>query len=517
MRTIIFAVIFLLPLASLTLAVPTNARAMPATATAPGPAKRPALVVAIVIDQFRADYLTRFERKFLPATSKQGLPGGFELLMSRGAYFPFAEYDILQSMTCPGHATILTGSYPYLAGIPLNDWNQGDERVYCAEDPDAALVGAAQKSPHAGTSPRNLLSTTFGDELKSSGQPSRVVSLALKDRAAIMLGGHRADLALWLDSDARRWVSSRYYLPDGKLPAWVDELNKTPGPSYDAAATPVGIDVTEAAAERAIAAYDLGRGAGTDLLAISFSSHDYAGHAHGPNADEMEEMTIAEDRALARLFGFIARRVPFERTLLVLTGDHGIPLTPEYAREHKLDGGRIDENAFTSELETKLVARFGKPSTGKWLPFAHDLNWFVSRRAVADAKLELKTVLDAVRDAVAAIPGIAYAFTLFDYEARRLPPGMHERQILHTYFPGRSGDVIAIPRPYWIPGKDTAAHLTGYSFDRTVPLAIAGFGVKPGRYATSARVIDIAPTLSWLSGVIPPTLSEGRVLNEIIR
>lgn len=154
----------------------------PAFAAPPtGIPARPKLVVALVIDQFRADYLLRFSDRFLPAKGKGDEVGGFRYLMTQGAYFPMAEYSLLQSMTCPGHATILTGSLPYQNGIPANAWNNSENGsyVYCAEDSKHQTVGAA-KFDHAGTSPRNLIGTTVGDELKNAGFPSRVVTIALK-------------------------------------------------------------------------------------------------------------------------------------------------------------------------------------------------------------------------------------------------------------------------------------------------------------------------------------------------
>ncbi|MGZ3687882.1 MAG: alkaline phosphatase family protein, partial [Bdellovibrionota bacterium] len=327
---------------------------------------RPKLIFMIVIDQFRADYLTRFEKRFLPPRSQGGDVGGFRYLMTQGAYYPFAQYDLLQSMTCPGHATVLTGAYPYQAGIPANDWFDPEtlQRVYCAEDPTQATVGAETTDPHLGTSPKNLIADTVGDELKNAGIPSRVVTVALKDRAAIMMGGHRADLALWMDPGSHHWVSSKFYLPDGKLPGWVVHLNETldqhkgeaitwdyPGPgsglstekyfphkadfgTRESMAMPLGVDLTETAAERAFEAFKLGQGAGTDLFAVSFSSHDYVGHQFGPNSREMEEMTVAEDFAISQLLNMVREKVPggLKNTVVILTGDHGIPPIPETAQ-----------------------------------------------------------------------------------------------------------------------------------------------------------------------------------------
>jgi len=555
MRHLVFALLLLL-------AVPTVQ-----TASAAPPA-RPKLILAISIDQFRADYLTRFRKRFLPARTASGELGGFEYLMSQWAYFPYGTYDILHSMTGPGHATILSGSYPYQAGISLNTWfdTQRMDYVYCVEDRDTATVGATPKDTHVGTSPRNFAGSTVGDELKNAGYPSRVVAVALKDRAAILMGGYRADLALWWDGESKHWVSSKHYLPDGKLPPWVEKLNlevKTregetikwetsgAGTGYSAPdavpvpdekvaskfggkafphsadfgsrggmALPIGLELTVTAAERAIDAYKLGQGRSTDLLAVSFSSHDYMGHAFGPNSREMEEMTVADDKMISRLLNYVREKVPggLKETLIVLTADHGVAPNSDWLKANKVDAGRIAEVKLGEAISARIIEKYGKPSDGgSWVPFAHDFNFFFNQKAIAKKGLDLKALEAIAKDVLLKTPGVAHVFTASDYAARKLPPGMHERQILHTYYPGRSGDVVIIPKPFYtLAEDDTATHLTGYNYDRTVPIIFAGFKIKPGTYATPAAVIDIAPTLTFLTGTLPPALSEGRVLHEIL-
>jgi predicted AlkP superfamily pyrophosphatase or phosphodiesterase len=542
----------------------SSARAIPVRA-APPIITRPKLVVLLVIDQFRADYLLRHESRFKPAQGPGGEVGGFEYLMRQGAYYPMAEYGILQSMTCPGHATVLTGAYPYQAGIPLNYWfdEKQDRNVYCAEDTRYKIVGAPDE-PRAGKAPTLLAATTVGDELKNAGLASRVVTVALKDRAAIMMGGHRADLALWMDGHERRWVSSDFYLPDHKLPDWVNELNreiqpkpgqtirweaKGPGtglsdPAYvpvddgrklgksfphaieasrkEALSLPYGLELTEQAAERAIDAYHLGQGKAPDLLAVSFSSHDYIGHAFGPNSREIEEMTVNEDRLIAKLLNHLRKRVPggLGQVVVALTGDHGTPPDPDWASKHRFDAGMIRPSKLDAKIDRALIERFGEPHVEgklKWIAPSIDLNFYVNRHAVADRKVELATVEAAIKEALLASPGIAHAVTAAEYELRRLPPGQHGEQLDHTYFRGRSGDVIGILKPYWMSDEyDEVAHMTGYNYDRRVPLAIAGPGIRPGLQPGRARVIDLAPTLSHLLAVLPPSLSEGRVLTEAL-
>ncbi len=526
---------------------------------------QPKLVLVVVFDQFRADYLTRFQKRFLPATSSTGV-GGFQYLLANGATFFHAQYELLQNMTCPGHATILTGSYPYQNGVPTNYWYDPvtNEKTYCAEDPASRTVGVEKEAPHLGTSPKNLRGTTVGDELKNAGYPSRVVTLALKDRAAIMLGGHAADLALWIDQQSMRWVSSRYYLPEGKLPSWVDALNQklaegkgktmhweAQGPgvglsladslgkptkmmgggfgsgfphdfpldSASALASPFGVDITEAAAEHAITAFHLGGGKGPDLLGVSFSSHDYVGHAFGPNSREMEEMTVHEDQSLAKLLNFVNRAVPggLKQVTIILTADHGMPPNPDYLRRKSFDAGHVDEGELTKNLETALKDKFGEPAGGRWLAGSLDFNIKFSTKAFEGSKTTKTAAEDFVRDyLLEKVPGVAFAFTATDYAARKLPPGLFEKQILKTYVPGRSGDVVGILKPFFAAAENPVDHMTGYSYDRTVPLIMAGAHIHPGLYATPANTVDVAPTLSFLLGLIPPSQAEGRILEEIL-
>jgi predicted AlkP superfamily pyrophosphatase or phosphodiesterase len=494
---------------------------------------RPKLIVMIVIDQFRADYLMRFENRFAP--------DGFRELMSEGAYYPYGEYGLLQSMTGPGHATVLTGAYPYQHGIPANAWfdQETQAAVYCVEDASSPLI---QSDKSAGRSPKNLMASTVGDELKNAGYGSRVYSVALKDRAAILMGGHRPDLAIWFDPVRAQWISSRYYLPSGVLPAWLAELNAVvvkphgnwrpegAGTGYStevapfthrveafterALHSPYGDELTEQAAEAVYDKMQLGRGkAPTDLLAVSFSSHDLVGHEFGPNSREMEEMTVSEDREIAKLLNHIRASMPggLDHVVIALTADHGIPAMPEYALEAHMPAGRLNDKDLERIVEEKLATRFGKAPRGKkWVDFSADLSLKLDRETIAEKKIKLEDALAVAQAALEKHTGVLYVAT-----QNGKPPGLFGMQYEHTYFPGRASDLIIIPQPNYMSAGDNVAHHTGYAYDRTVPIILMGPQFfKPGVYAQSARVIDIAPTLSFISGTIPPNMSEGRVLSE---
>ena len=475
--------------------------------------KRPRLVVFIVIDQFRADYLTRFQSQFRK--------DGFNALIKEGAYFPFGEYDILQSMTCPGHATVLTGAYPYQMGIPLNDWfdQSTNSMRYCAEDPDYKLIGSTRA--HAGTSPQALIGTTVGDELKNIDIPSRTISVSLKDRSAIMMGGHRADLAFWFDYRDWRFLSSTYYLKDGRLPNWLEALNKNVSNIKCDLVTPCSADITVLAFKAALAelmnSKDKNR---TDLLALSFSAHDFAGHRFGPNAPEMKAMTLAEDKAIADIRASIAKSVPggLSQTLFVLTGDHGVAPTPEYLSSTGIPTGRIDEKILRQQIEEKLSKKFGTPNDASWLGYIIDFNFFINEQTAKKMGADIEKIETEIKAMLVADPRFAHVITRTEVEARKLPPGQFERQILKTYFRGRSGHVIGLQKPFYLNGSDNPAnHLTGYTYDRMVPILFSGFGIKNGLFAEKAEVVDIAPTLSFLLGILPPALAEGKVLKQILK
>lgn len=480
------------------------------------PQSQPKLVVVLVVDQLRADQLTRHRSKFSDSNFSKN---GFNALLKNAAYFPFAEYDVLQAMTAPGHATVLTGAYPYQSGIPTNEWidPKTNKLHYCVEDSSMATVGA-ETSENAGTSPKNLIGSTVGDELKNSSAKSKVISIALKDRAAILMGGHRADLAMWFDKKSNKWVSSKYYLKDGKLPEWMESLN-----SAQEKCELWNICAVESTANAAIAALQknkLGKGEATDLLAISFSSHDYAGHKHGPYSEEIEKMLLAEDKALQALRSAIDKHVNggLKNVVFVLTGDHGVAPSTELLKAGNIPNGRIDEARLSSELENLLKKKFGGAKNSKWITGVRDLNFYLDQKLVSKSNFGRERIEKEIKMYLIEKPEFVHVFSRTDVEENKLPPGQFRRQIEKTYFRGRSGDVVAIPKPFYInTSKNAAVHMTGYTYDRTVPLIFSGFGIKPGIHASKAEVVDIAPTLSFLLGNVPPALSEGKVLEQALK
>ncbi len=515
---------------------------------------RPRLMVMIVLDQFRADYLTRYKDRFLPARASGGEVGGFRYLMENGAYYPLAHHEVLQAMTGPGHAILGTGAYGYRNGIPLNGWydSKTGEDVYCAAGDHPELQPDGGTGGH-GVSPKNLIGATLGDALKNAGLPSKVVAVALKDRASVFLAGRRADAAYWFDAGNFAWTTSTWYRKDAVLPAFLNAHNeairKKIGESYvwksegeaspitddgvgftheikigdkQSLVTPYGATLVSDLAAKALDAYEMGRGEWSDLLLVSFSGHDYAGHKFGPNSREMEELTLAEDKIVSELLNKIDKTIPggLAKALVVLTADHGISPAPEYLGKHKVDASLISSDELIKYVNEKIDAEYNEyiapPQNIKWLLGESSFNFYLDRKVIAEVGLQVDEVAEAAAKSLLARKDFLYAFTAADVRQRSLPPGKFEKQILNSYFPGRSGDVVAIPRPFYMSDYAKTTHMTGYNYDTTVPIIFCGPGVKKGVRAEPAQSVDIVSTMAFLAGVVPPSGAEGRVLHEML-
>ena len=349
--------------------------------------RKPALVLALIVDQMRADYLTRFEDLFSD--------GGFRLLMHRGAYFTNCNYIYVPTYTAPGHSTFLSGILPRRSGIVGNEWfdRKSRERVYCVEDSAVEAVGTTASSPAGKMSPVNFHGLTIGDELLAHSPSSKAIAIAIKDRASILPGGKQRSGTYWFDPVSGNWITSTYYR--AQLPEWVQEFNLREQPLsllgntwkkffasdtaynrsseddaagegtlfgesrpvfphviYDPAAspstaqylerhgrfapilpTPFGDSLTVEFAKAAIVGESLGQRGVTDLLSVSFSSLDYCGHTFGPNSQEVEDLVVRLDRQIAELLRFVNDRVGLENVIVVLTADHGVAPLPEQRKE----------------------------------------------------------------------------------------------------------------------------------------------------------------------------------------
>lgn len=541
--------------------------AMAATLPAQAPrigVKAPKLVVMISLDQFRADYLERFHPYFLPPRSGRGV-GGFRFLTETGAYFRDAHHNHVPTATGPGHATLLTGSEPTLDGIPGNDWfdRTKGKSVYCVEDPGVQIVGGTS----APMSPQNLKVTTLGDELKlATGGRSRVVSLALKDRAAILMAGHAADQVLWFDSGTGNWVTSTWYAPGKQLPAWAQAINtermvdkaygtswepllsadaytlarkapsEKPAPSGKVFSWPLGKGskpdkaywsalwtshwgnefVTQSAI-RALDSERLGQHDVPDLLIVGFSSNDYVGHRFGPNSPEVEDVTVRSDRLLSDLFNAIDKRVGLDNVTIVLSGDHGVlPVPEESTGVYHNPGGRIPI-AFSRAAREALNAAYGE---GDWVLGSglYEQNFYLNRELAASKKIPMADVERVAAEALAAQPGVYVTFTRTQIMNGQLPSWDWVKKAVNGYHPTLGGDVMVFEAPgVLFGGGGGTSHGSAWDYDSHVPIIFRGAGVAKGAFVRRVATADIAPTLSRILGIEYPTGNLGKPLSEAIK
>jgi predicted AlkP superfamily pyrophosphatase or phosphodiesterase len=501
---------------------------------ASAPPKKPRLVLAIVIDQFRYDYLLRFRDEYT---------SGLAHLLKDGAVFTDAHYLQAATVTAVGHSTFLSGATPSMSGIIGNDWydRESGKVITSVYDPATKTVGGIPGA--VGSSPRRMLVSTVGDELKMRNSDSKVFGVSIKDRSAILPVGHMADGAYWYDPDSAHWVTSTYYR--SVLPDWTKKLNdeKTyqryvgakwlPFDAKDESAkpfctmvagtedrycggleaTPWGNDMIEEFAERAIAAENLGRHAGSDILAISFSANDYVGHAVGPDDPAVRDISIRTDRLLGKLFDYVEQRVGAGNTLVVLTADHGVAPVPEVNQSRKMPGGRLSDGRLAMTITDALTKRFGP---GKWLLPGAAAMPYLNLELVHSRRLNLAEVERVAAEAARTQDHIARVYTAYDLQEGAVQRDDIGRAFSLGFFGPRSGDLFILPEPYYLFESTGTSHGTPYGYDAHVPVVFLGAGIKPGAYSQRIAVNDIAPTLAALLEVEQPSGSSGHILREIL-
>ena len=542
--------------------------------------KRPRLVLLIAVDQFRYDYLERFGDLFVA--------NGFKRLLRDGASWTQSNYDHMPTYTAPGHATMLTGAFPAQSGVIGNYWfdRASGRRVSSVSDETVKALGGPPNEPAA--SPRRLLASTVGDELRLlSNDRAKVIGISVKDRSAILPAGRHANAAYWLGDTFGGMVSSTYYFD--QLPAWVSAFNQTnpvdkyfgqkwerllPESEYTKRAgpesppwekvtasgdtnafphiitggaakpgtnfythldhSPFTNDILLEFAQQAIINEQLGADDDTDVLSVSFSASDYVGHRYGPYSHEVMDLTLRFDRTIAGLLDFVNERVGLSNTLLAFTSDHGVSPIPEQAEALGLGGARIKFNDIVETINKAISARYnpqGKSPdpTADYLLRNRDTatgrEWFLNGNlyfnyeALRRDNVSVEDLSQVVVEAALTIPGVARAFSRA--QLLRGPTTITdpiERRVVHGFHPARSGEVVLVAEPYkYLADFTTATHGSAYTYDTHVPTIIMGTGIIPGRYHEAASPADIAPTLSAVLRITPPTSSAGRVLIEAIK
>ena len=495
------------------------------------PKKDLRLVVLIAIDQFRYDYLTRFRDEY---------NSGLDLLLRNGANFVNANLEHYPTVTAIGHSTMLSGATPKVSGIIGNDWydRESGKTVTSVSDGSVRLIGASDSE---GASPRRLLVSTLGDEMKRGlADHPKVIGISLKDRAAILPSGHMADAAYWYDMKSGNFISSTYYFQ--KVPGWVEEFNqrklpakyagaewpfqksapgglfKMPaeaGPRLSAAvySTPFGSELLEQFAEETVRQEKLGARDATDLLTVSFSSNDAIGHSYGPDDPRVHDMCVRTDRILGKLFQYLEQSIGMRHVLVVLTADHGVMPVPETLEQEHMPGGRITGESLFGPMQDALAAHYGP---GLWLLQTAGTSPYLNWKLIQQKNLNLSEVEHVAAQSVATAPHVARVFTREQLLLGQVPDDKISQRVARSYNARRSGDLEILLEPYWIRGATGTTHGTPYSYDSHIPLVFMGPGIKAGRYVRPVALNDLAPSLATILNVETPSGSLGRPLFEMM-
>ncbi len=523
------------------------------------PPEKPKLVIGIVVDQMRYDYIYRYWDKLEK--------NGFKRFINEGAVCKNARQNYLYTQTGPGHATIYTGTTPSIHGIVTNEWYVPlkKQKVYCVDDSKVKTVGS--NSEKGKMSPVNLLTTTIGDELRLSNQnKSKVIAISLKDRAAILPGGHNPNAAYWYDEATGNWITSSYYLDT--LPKWVVDFNNKkladlyldrlwipllPIPDYTESlpdtnkyeqgfgnnqkcfpydlafiskdakknrdyrilkTTPFGNTLTHDFAIAAMLGENLGKGNYTDFLAVSFSSTDYIGHNFGPLAVETEDTYLRLDKEIAHFIDFIENEIGKENVLVFLTADHGSSQHPQYLTDNHLPGGIFKQYYALSLLKSYLNAIYGE---GDWVLTYLDEQIFLNHTLIEDSKLSLKDVQDKVASFMLQFNGVENAVTATTLQTNNFTKGMF-MFMQNSYNQKRSGDVLLNLEPGWIQDMDYFIdHNTAYSYDTHVPLMWYGWKINHTTILREVHPIDIVPTISAMLNIEYPSGCTGEPIDELFK
>jgi predicted AlkP superfamily pyrophosphatase or phosphodiesterase len=516
------------------------------------PAK-PKLVVGIVVDQMRWDFLYRYQDRYTSNGFKRLLRDGFSC---ENTFIPFTP-----TYTAPGHSGVYTGSVPGLHGIVGNNWysRQLGRNVYCTEDSTVQTVGSS--STAGKQSPRNMWASTITDELRLSNNfRGKTIGIALKDRGAILPAGHTANAAYWFDNANGSFISSTYYMKE--LPQWVQQFNARKLPdqylkqnwetlfpietyvqstadskpyegklqgednTFDHTTealtnnkyevfrhTPYGNTYTFEMAKAAIEGEQMGGGKFTDFLAVSFSSPDYIGHTFGPNSIEIEDTYLRLDRELASFLQYLDSKMGKGNYLVFLTADHGVAHVPGFAREHGLPAGEGNDAALRKELNEALQQEFGAANL---ILSVINYQAFLDNEVMAKSNLDRQTVKQSLIRALVKIPYISRAFDLENIPAAALPEKLRI-MVSNGYNQKLSGDVQFLFKPQWFDGWGTGTtHGVWNPYDAHIPLVWFGWNIKPGQLNRETYMTDIAPTLAALLQVQMPNANVGNVITEVV-
>jgi predicted AlkP superfamily pyrophosphatase or phosphodiesterase len=511
---------------------------------------KPKLVVGLVVDQMRWDFLYRYQHQYSA--------GGFKRLLGEGFSCENTMIPYTPTYTAPGHACVYTGSIPAIHGIVGNTWynRYTGKYVYCAQDDSVTTVGSTSNAGKM--SPANMWATSIADELRlSTNFKSKVIGVALKDRGAILPAGHSANAAYWYDDRVGKWITSSHYMKE--LPKWVNAVNaKDPVSSFMASdwelllpkdkydqstadnmpyeyglggeqlpvfphqtskmdkakyeafkSTPDAITYTFDMARAAIENEALGKGPVTDMLAISISSTDYIGHAFGPNSMEIQDTYLRLDKDIADFLHYLDNTYGKNNYLLFLTADHGVAHVPAFLAQHKIPGGGVDDGDIASRLTKNVSAKFGISKV-----ISSVINYQVY---LSDSAATNESIREFIVEELKKEPAVSTAFDL-KVLPETLLPAVQKDRITNGYLPSRSGDIQFIFKPgYFDGGSKGTTHGLWNPYDSHIPLLFFGWDVKPGKLNRETYMTDIAATLAAMLQIQMPNGCVGHVITEVLR
>jgi predicted AlkP superfamily pyrophosphatase or phosphodiesterase len=552
MKKIVFFYIFL---CSFILQTSAQTTKLSATKGTNNPIARPKLVVGIVVDQMRYDYIYRFWNKYGN--------DGFKRLVNEGFFCKNTTYNYTPTYTAPGHASIYTGTTPAVHGIIGNNWfnRETSANVYCTDDKNVQTVGSTSTAGFM--SPRNMWTSTITDELRlATNFVSKVIGVSLKDRGSILPAGHLANAAYWFDSQNGAFITSTHYMQ--ALPPWVNTFNERAlaakylsqpwntllpinqyteslpddnpyeGKFTDEAKpvfphnlpqiykkegfeliryTPFGNTIVKDFAIEAIQAEKLGKNNNvTDFLAVSFSSTDYIGHKYGIRAIELEDTYLRLDQEIAALLKFLDTYLGKDQVLIFLSADHAAAEVPAYLQSLKMPGGYI-EGKFLPDLKRYLYQNYGDSLVTKVI----NQQLYLNRNVIDARKLNRQEVQQKIADYVMTLDGVASSVTAFTLQTSDFSIGVNHL-IQMGYHAKRSGDVVISFMPAWLEhGKTGTTHGSPYRYDTHVPLLWYGWQIKSGSSLDPVHITDIAPTLAALLHISYPNGSTGQPIKALVK
>ena len=481
--------------------------------------ERPKLIVGIVVDQMRWDYLSRYYHQYGS--------DGLRRLLDKGYSMDNCLIDYLPTVTSIGHTSVYTGSTPALHGICGNDFYQDDEKVYCCGDPQVEPVGTDNRK-RGQMSPHRLLSTTIGDQLRlHTDFRSKVIGVSYKDRAAILPAGRSANGAYWLDTDNGQFITSTWYMKE--LPQWAKDYNASLRQNKElvqlgkkVGLSPVAGHITCGMAIAALKGEQLGRGEETDMLCVSFSQTDVIGHEWSTRGERTDEAYLELDKDIAALLKACDEQVGEGNYLVFLTADHGAAHNFKYMEDHKLAAGawRVKEDVLNDRLEAYLKQRLSPEadlSIGKSIL---GYRVYLDHHVIAQKGFDLQKVKAVMIDYFRELPHVQFVLDFERVNTWSVPDVLRSRALM-GYHPHRSGDLLLVMEPgwyeFWKSSSPTGTtHGAWNPYDAHIPLLFYGWRVEHGSSSREVHITDIAPTMTQMLHIQQPNACVGQPIGEIV-